>query len=194
MCRNQVTLIRRWGNQEPWYAQMGYRGRGQAEDRSTRCLFTPWTLPRPGIRLTLLEIFDGMEYWIPDSPLTLLAAKRSKSKKEQPSSSTPIQPTANGLILSSGDAIFAATLKKGEAPGPILEWDFVQKPSSIVPLQDCAWVLTSFNHQGNTRIKAINTAYKLFPSTRPATHAPPALNLRQKTGQAVRPLSNAKLI
>jgi len=72
-----------------------------------------------------------MEYWIPDSPPTLLVTKRSKSKKEQPGSFTAVQPTANGLILSSGDAAFAATLKKGEAPGSILEWDFVQKPSSI---------------------------------------------------------------
>jgi len=75
-----------------------------------------------------------MEYWLPDSPLTLLATKRSKSKKEQPDSFTTVQPTANGLILSSGDAIFSATLKKGEVPGSLLEWDFVQKPSSIIPL------------------------------------------------------------
>ena len=128
-----------------------------------------------------------MEYWIPDSPLTLLEAKRRKGRKEQPDSFTGVQPTANGLILSPGDAIFSATLKKSEAPGPILEWDFVQKPSLIVPLQDCASVLTFFIHQVNTRIKAINPAYKLFPATRPVTHKRPAMTLRQKTEQAVRP-------
>ena len=73
-----------------------------------------------------------MEYWIPDSPLTLLEAKRTKSKKEQPGA---VQPTANGLILSSGDALFSATLKKSEVAGSILEWDFVQKPSSIFRLK-----------------------------------------------------------
>jgi hypothetical protein len=161
--------------------------------RLTQCLFTPWTFPRPRLRLTLLEIFDGMEYWIPDSPLTPLATKRSKSKKEQPGGSPTVQPTANGLILSSGDATFAATLKKSEAPGSILEWDFVQKPSSIIQLQDCAWVLIFFTHQGNTRIKSINRAYKLFPSTQPATHTSPSLNPRQKTEQAVRDLSTANL-
>lgn len=89
-------------------------------------------LPTPDLRLALFKIFDGMEYWIPDSPPTHLPAKRSKSKKEQPDSATEVHPTANGLILSSGDAIFSATLKKGEVPGSTLEWDFVQKPSSII--------------------------------------------------------------
>ena len=134
-----------------------------------------------------------MEYWIPDSPPTLLPANRSRSKKEQPGSTTAVHPTANGLILSPGDAIFSASLKKGQVPGSILEWDFVQKPSSIIPLRVCAWVLTFFTYQGNTRIKTISTAYKLFPATRPETHAAPALTLRQKTEQAVRPLSAAKL-
>lgn len=144
-------------------------------------------LPTPKSRHALPEIFNGMEYWIPDSPLTLLETKRCKSKEEQPDRFTAVQPTANGLILSPGDAMFSATLKKGEASDSILEWDFVQKPSSIITLQDCASVLTSFIHQGNTRIKAINTAYKLFPATRPVTHKPPVLTLRQKTEQAVRP-------
>lgn len=144
-------------------------------------------LPTPDLRLALLKIFDGMEYWIPDSPSTLLPAKRSKSKKEQPDSATEVHPTANGLILSSGDAVFSATLKKGEVPGSTLEWDFVQKPSSIIPPWDYSWVLTFFTHQGSTRIKTINVAYKLFPDTRPATRAPPTLTTRQKTEQAVRP-------
>lgn len=79
-----------------------------------------------------------MEYWLSDTPPTLLEAKRGESKEERPGSLIAVQPTANGLILSSGDALFSATLKKGEAPDSILEWDFVQKPSSIIPLQDCA--------------------------------------------------------
>ena len=161
--------------------------------RWTRCLFTAWNFPRPDLLLAQLKIFDGMEYWIPDSPPTLLPTKRSKSKKEHPDGTTAVHPTANGLILSSGDAIFSATLKKGQVPGSILEWDFVQKPSSIIPLRDCVWVLTFFTRQGNTRIKTINATYKLFPATRPATHAPPALTLRQKTEQAVRPLPAAEL-
>lgn len=159
----------------------------------TQCLFTAWNFPRPDFCLALFKIFDGMEYWIPDSPPTLLPAQRGKSKKEQPGSATAVHPTANGLILSSGDTIFSATLKRGEVPGSTLEWDFVQKPSSVIPLWDCSWALTFFTHQGSTRIKTINAAYKLFPATRPATRAPPTLTLRQKTEQAVRALSSEKL-
>ena len=97
-------------------------------------MFTTWNFPRPDLLLALFKILDGMEYWIPDSPPTLLLAKRSKSKKEQPGSAMAVHPTVDGLILSSGDAIFSATLKKGEVPGSTLEWDFVQKPSSIISI------------------------------------------------------------
>lgn len=89
-------------------------------------------LATPKSRHPLPEIFNGMEYWIPDSPFALLETTQYKSEEEQPDSYTGVQPTANGLILSPGDAIFSAILKKGE--GPTLEWDFVQKPRSIVRL------------------------------------------------------------
>jgi len=136
---NKITLIRRRRNQEPRYEQMVT---GTENKVDFRCLFVSWTFPRPGLRLALLKIFDGMEHWIPDSPLTLLETKRGRSKKEQSESITGVQPTANGLILSPGDALFSATLKKGEAPGSLLKWDFVQKPSSIIRLQDYPSVLT----------------------------------------------------
>ena len=71
---------------------------------------------------------------------------------------------------------------------------FRSKAEFDLTLQDCAWVLIFFTHPGNTRIKSINTAYKLFPFTQPLTHTPPALNPRQKTEQAVGSLSTAKLI
>jgi hypothetical protein len=167
-----------------------YRGRGQ----DARYVCSHLGPTRPGFHIVFPQIFDGMEYWIPDSPFTLLQTKRSKSKKEQPGSIPVVQPTADGLILSSGGALSSAILKRSEVPGSIVDWDFIQQPSLIVPHGECAQILTFSTYPGNTRIKATNTTYTLFPATRPATLALPALNLRQRTEQAVCPLSTAKRI